>query len=202
MTCLHALIVAFYGRLLPVYETRLAFNFEVFVSGKYGLWCTFRVVPDSVVPRVWQSWILERGSLTKRLIKASHGNFRVRIVKQQWQVPDLSERLVLGLKSRERALIREVELLCAEQVWVRARSIIPNATLTGEERQLANLGTRPLGAFLFSSRTMRRGQLELSAYQDRDLGQIYGRRSVFYLQNKPLLVSEYFMPNVLTGLNG
>ncbi len=168
------------------------------MSGKYDQWSTFRVVPDSVIPRAWQSWVLDRGSLTKRLIKASNGDFRVRVVRQDWQVPELSEQLALGLRFREKALIREVELLCAEHVWVRARSVIPNATLTGKERQLASLGTRPLGAFLFSSRTMMRGALELNSYLDSEQGNIYGRRSVFFLQNKPLLVSEYFMPNVLT----
>lgn len=150
-----------------------------------------------VVPRFWQDWVLDRGSLTKRLIQHSKGNFRVRIKQQQWARPSLSERRVLKLKDREFALIREVELLCNEEVTVRARSVIPLATLCGEERALAHLGTKPLGAFLFASRVMRRSPLELSKSLLPDGEQCFTRRSLFYLRSKPILVNETFLPVLL-----
>jgi len=95
------------------------------------------------------------------------------------------------------ALVREVELCCFGQIWVRARSIIPETTLSGEERQLKHLGDKPLGAFLFKSRTMKRRALELASFQDENGEAFYARRSVFMLHGKPLLVSEYFLPELL-----
>ena len=153
-------------------------------------------IPRWKVPSAHRSWVFDQGSLTKRLVETSAHNFRVRVTFQGWAVPSSDERRVLAIKERQMALVREVELLCYEQVWVVARSVIPAQTLTGSERQLKYLGDKPLGAFLFRSRVMSRSTLE-SVFSDfRGVGKVYGRRSVFNLRHKPLLVSELFMPRV------
>ncbi len=171
-------------------------------------WHTFKRVPSFYLPHEWRDWVLDRGSLTQRLIQASHGNFSVRVVRQQWLQPNRDEALLLNCPTKALALIREVELLCYGEVWVVARSIIPYTTLTGTERQLRVLGNRPLGAFLFKSKTMKRGPLQVSKATPERLsmqaGQalresLWGRRSLFFLHNKPLLVSELFMPAALSG---
>lgn len=171
-------------------------------------WHTFRRVPSFYLPNEWRDWVLDRGSLTQRLIHASNGHFSVNVVRQQWLHPNRDEALLLGCPITTRALIREVELLCHGEVWVVARSVIPNATLTGAERQLKILGNRPLGAFLFKSRSMKRGPLQVSKaspeFLSMQAGQtlrdpLWGRRSLFFLHGKPLLVSELFMPTALSG---
>jgi len=140
--------------------------------------------------------VLDTGSLTKRLVKASNGEFSVRVTFQGWGYPSRDEMKVLNIPVRQKALIREVELLCFSDVWVTARSVIPNSTLSGAEKQLQFMGNRPLGAFLFKSRTMHRKPLEISMPISKHLKGIYGRRSVFLLHEKPLLVSELFLPCV------
>lgn len=159
-------------------------------------WHGYRRVPASFMPRPWQRWVLDRGSLTKRLVDASSGNFEVKVRAQTLCVPTLSERNALGLNTRSKALVREVELCCHGESWVTARSVIPLATLCGEERQLRHLGTKPLGAFLFASKSMRRERLEVSKLSG-SAGLSYARRSVFRLHNKPLLVTEYFRREVI-----
>lgn len=160
------------------------------------VWRRFRRVPDSALPRDRRAWVLDSGSLTKRLIKASQGDFSVRVTFQGWGFPSRDEKKVLKVPMRQKALIREVELICFGEVWVTARSVIPNSTLSGAEKQLQFMGTRPLGAFLFKARTMQRKPLEISMPISKSLEGIYGRRSVFLLHQKPLLVSELFMPCV------
>ena len=150
------------------------------------------------MPREWQEWVLDRGSLTKRLQHASNGDFYVRVTKQSIAPPSLGERRALQLASGRQALVREVELVCHGEVWVRARSVIPLTTLSGEERQLRTLGSKPLGAFLFASRSMKREQLEISRFNDHD-GASFARRSVFKLHGKPLLVVEHFCNAVIAG---
>ena len=159
-------------------------------------WHAYRRVPASFMPRQWQEWVLDRGSLTKRLQHASNGDFYVRVQKQCIALPSLSERKALKLAIGRQALIREVELVCHGAVWVRARSVIPLSTLSGEERQLRSLGDKPLGAFLFASRSMKREQLEISRYID-NTGASFARRSVFKLHGKPLLVVEHFCNAVI-----
>ena len=160
------------------------------------VWRRFRRVPESALPRDRRSWVLDTGSLTKRLVKASNGEFSVRVTFQGWGYPSRDEMKVLNIPVRQKALIREVELLCFSDVWVTARSVIPNSTLSGAEKQLQFMGNRPLGAFLFKSRTMHRKPLEISMPISKHLKGIYGRRSVFLLHEKPLLVSELFLPCV------
>lgn len=150
-----------------------------------------------MLPRRWHSWLLDQGSLTLRLQRLSQGDFRVRVCQQGWAYPQQSEYQALGLASHRQALVREVELLCKGQVWVRARSVIPHTTLCGEERQLQYLGTKPLGAFLFKSRAMQRKNFQLASFSTENGQRCYGRRSLFLLHQKPLLVSEIFMPIVL-----
>lgn len=163
---------------------------------RQNVWRPYRSVPVWVLPQAWRRWVLDKGSLTKRLIQASDGNFAVRVTFQGWDYPRCDEARVLGIPGRQKALIREVELLCYGEPWVRARSVIPGTTLTGPERQLRYLGNRPLGAFLFRSRTMRRKAIEVASLNVHGDEPMYGRRSVFLLHNKPLLVSELFLPAI------
>jgi chorismate--pyruvate lyase len=160
------------------------------------VWRCFRRVPESALPRNRRAWVLDAGSLTKRLVKVSHGDFAVRVTFQGWGYPSRDEMKVLKVPVRQKALIREVELLCFGVVWVTARSVIPHSTLSGAEKQLQFMGNRPLGAFLFKARTMHRQPIEVSMPISKHLKGVYGRRSVFLLHDKPLLVSELFMPCV------
>ncbi len=150
-----------------------------------------------------QDWLLDSGSLTARLIAQSSGQFKVQLVRQMMGLPRLNECLALGMKRPALALIREVALCGNREPWVFARSILPLNSLTGRLRHLRKQGTRPLGAFLFSQPQLTRSAIAVArisrdhAYvPDNLVGDqlLWGRRSVFYLQQKPLLVSEVFLP--------
>ena len=154
-------------------------------------------------------WLLDTESLTHRVRQACGGRFRVRVLSQGWGRPLRSEARVLQLRGGERCLVREVQLLCDERPWVFARTIIPATTLSGPQLRLARLGSRPLGAVLFADPSMRRGAVQIAAITDRHgmfaratrelkqrPAQIWGRRSVFRVGDKPLLVSEIFLPGL------
>ncbi len=121
----------------------------------------------------------------------------------------LNERLLLSLRHGTAGFVRQVRLVCRNEPCVFARTVIPNATLSGARRRLARLGNKPLGAVLFADPGMRRGALQLArispgeglfAAATRGLQpaplEIWGRRSVFYLKGNPLLVSEIFLPGI------
>jgi len=161
------------------------------------------------VPADMSDWLFDRGSLTRRLQTASPQNFRVQLVAQGWQRPMLNEAVRLGVSPDRMALLRQVYLFCDDRPVVYARTVIPISTLSGAERHLACLGNRPLGAVLFASPNMRRDEVEVAcirsgqriftrATQTLDSApvSIWGRRSVFYLSGKPLLVSEVFLPDI------
>ncbi|WP_229838154.1 chorismate--pyruvate lyase family protein [Cellvibrio zantedeschiae] len=150
-----------------------------------------------------RSWLLDNGSLTAKLLKLSQGDFRVEVLRQLNARASLSEAQALGINPHQICLIREVILRGHNQPWVFARSVLPLSSLTGNLRHLRKQGNRPLGAFLFSQPHLKRSPIALSlisrhhAYVPEKLvgdAQIWGRRSIFSLSDKPLLVSEVFLP--------
>lgn len=150
--------------------------------------------------------LLDTGSLTQRLLRASDGDFAVERIVEAWQRPNFSERRRLGLADREYAFLREVALVCKGEVWVIARSIIPRRSLVGSCKHLSSLGNRPLGATLFKDPTLSRTLFEVCQLQVRQLPDFswetpkaadvcfWGRRSVFKLRGQELLVCEIFLP--------
>src|SRR5690606_26180586 len=145
---------------------------------------------DWILPRpqpVLQSWLLDPGSLTQRLKERSAGLFRVQVLEEKWvqrSSASLLQCFPLHL-TRCRMWSRKVLLQCGDMPWVMAHSLIPVTTMVGELRCLRTLSDRPLGGFLFRDPLLQRSQLELTRYQD-----IHGRRSLFHLQGRPLLVAE------------
>ena len=71
------------------------------------IWRSYRRVPVAKLPYQQRHWVLDRGSLTKRLIRASQGDFKVEISRQVWALPSLDERRLLKLPLGQRALIRD-----------------------------------------------------------------------------------------------
>ncbi|WP_157976675.1 chorismate--pyruvate lyase family protein [Parahaliea mediterranea] len=149
-----------------------------------------------------RAWLLDDGSLTRRIIANNPGQFRVQRLRQEWVTPLPSERRLLGLPLRQRALVREVILQVDDVPLVFARSLIPVSSLTGELRHLRQLRNRPLGAILFRMPGMQRSPFEVariggnSSYLPSFLRQTdstWGRRSCFDLQGRQLMVSEVFL---------
>jgi len=150
-----------------------------------------------------QTWLLDKGSLTTKLIKLSHGEFHVDVLRQFHGRASLNESQALNIDPHQLCLIREVVLCGHTQPWVFARSILPLSSLTGSLYHLRKQGTRPLGAFLFSQPHLKRSPIALSlisrhhAYVPENLmgdTQVWGRRSIFSIDDKPILVSEVFLP--------
>jgi chorismate--pyruvate lyase len=151
-------------------------------------------------------WLLDDSSLTARMIALCGKGFSVRVLSQGRQILDVEEAAAMSLGYQHSALVRQVLLCCDDRPLVYARTIIPASTIQGAGRKYANMGSRPLGAMLFADRTMQREAVEISVlpedhavYQYTNIkGTIWGRRSDFRVSGKPLLVSEYFLPEILS----
>lgn len=153
-------------------------------------------------PRL-RDWLLDSGSLTARLRRKSQGRFQVRVLRQSWGLPRLSERRLLDMADREWGLVREVLLCGAGEPWVFARSVMPARSLEGDLRRLRQLDSRPLGHLLFSYPSMERGQYQLcrmpaamlpAVAQAQSGDALWGRRSRFELAGRGIMVSEIFLP--------
>lgn len=175
------------------------------------VWRSHTMLMGHEVSSEMAPWLFEKGSLTRRILLHCKTSFRVEVLSQQWQRPMLNEALRLGAHPEHLALIREVILYCDDVPWVFARSVLPRKTLTGPRRFLGKLGNRPLGEVLFSDPYIKRDALEVAEIKKGQRmfrcatqclknppGYVWGRRSVFYLHKKPLLVNEVFLPSILS----
>ncbi len=111
----------------------------------------------------------------------------------------------MSLNNVRSALVRQVLLCRGDDPLVYARTVIPATTIQGAQRRYANMGNRPLGAMLFADRTMRREAVQVAMLPEKHEAHkytktdapVWGRRSVFRVAGKPILVSEYFLPELL-----
>jgi len=178
-----------------------------------GRWQDADAVLRRALPHAMRGWLYDPCSLTQRLQQAcaenGAGGFAVRVQSQRRQRPLRSERRLLGMQDHEFALVRQVQLMCAGEPWVFARTVVPLRSLRGRGRRLACLGNRPLGAMLFADKSIRRGRLQVAHVMAGDAifenaidglkvlpEAIWGRRSVFHFAGRPLLVNEFFLPGV------
>ncbi|MFT5758916.1 MAG: chorismate--pyruvate lyase [Alteromonadaceae bacterium] len=153
-------------------------------------------------------WLLDPCSLTARFKKHCQ-HFRIEVLGQQIQACASSEANE-DIKAGEQVLVREVLIYCDDKPQVFARSLLPLKSLTGEEQQLAHLGNQSLGQVLFNNPELIRKNIEVSSFDAQDSlsdllislslpssDEIWGRRSVFILHDKPLMVAEIFLPGSL-----
>lgn len=171
---------------------------------------TWKVQHDEI-PCPWQAWLLHAGSFMQRLVQHGVSDARIQVLHQCWQLPEPEERELLGMDFRVYALIREVLILSMDNDWMFARTIFPRRTLTGQQQQLARLKNRSLGSVLFKDPALQRSEFVIAYLQPElrwhakvvqvvghTLPDLWARRSLFTLHGKSLLLTEVFLPDIVT----
>ena len=164
-------------------------------------------------PPQWQPWLSDTGSLTQRIEQVIGQKLEVLVLRDCRQNLDSDESRYFHFKIK-RCRIREV-LLCANGIpLVMARSIIPTMSSSGSNHAVLRLGKKPLGAVLFAKSRMhsRKKPLREIARLDKhstlwkkcvqqypELPSVtWARRTLYELKGHPLLVSEVFLPALLS----
>ena len=122
----------------------------------------------------------------------------------------LDESVLLGLAPQQLAYSREVLLYADGQPVVFAHSAFAREHLRGAWLDVRTLGNKSLGALLFANPLVERKPLHYRALRNtHPLHQraatvlndpphrLWARRSLFYLHDEPLLVTEVFLPGIL-----
>ncbi len=167
---------------------------------RYRLQQRMRICADA---ETGSSWLGDDGSLTRKLVALSKDQFEVQVLRQEVATPGAAEANALKMTQQTPVMIREVVLKGRGRPWVFARSILPMTTMTGRLAGLRTLSNQPLGELLFQDPSMTREPLEAACLPARILSvpaalaagdePLWARRSVFFLDQKPLLVSEVFL---------
>lgn len=154
-------------------------------------------------------WLRDRGSLTLR-IQQRCTHFAVRGVRGGLARIARDESALLGIAPQQLAWSRAVFLYADDQPVVFAHSACAHEHLRGAWSAVRTLGNKPLGALLFAHPLVERKPLHYQALRNtHPLYQravtvlndpphrLWARRSLFYLHDAPLLVTEVFLPGIL-----
>lgn len=161
----------------------------------------------------YRKWLLERGSLTARLMQR-YADFSVTAVNLKSVKPETEEAGQLHISARAKVLVREVVLMGQQRPVVFAHSVLPYQSMRREWRGLGRLGSKPLGEVLFSNPLVKRTALsykKLTAqhklYQSAVAHVaskppcLWARRSVFNLNGARIMVVEIFLPALIDKEN-
>ena len=156
--------------------------------------------PNSMegVPRDVFAVLQDQASLTARLKHISQGDFSVEVIEEGWVQLSNPELLAefAPVTAAHRFWSRHVVLHGNGQPWVLAHSLLPEHAIFSPLRKVMDLNEEPLGQFLFQNPDLRRTNLELVKSRES----LWGRRSLFYLHNKPIMVAEFFVPEFPFGV--
>ena len=143
----------------------------------------------------WMPWLRDPGSLTQLLKARSNQQFSVQVLNEAWQsqLPGQLRREFGPVAEDHEFWSRQVLLKGRGVPWVMAHTLIPKHSLQGKLQQLLELSNQPLGEFLFSQPGLIRAGLEITPAGESG----WGRRSVFILHSKPIMVAEFFLPALL-----
>ena len=154
-------------------------------------------------------WLHDHGSLTQRIQQRCE-NFVVRPVRNSLARIAFDESSVLGIQLHQLAYSREVFLHADGKPVVFAHSICARQYLHRAWSSISGLGNRSLGSLLFTHPLVIRQPLRYKALQSHHPlyrsaatvlvdapDRLWARRSLFYLHDAPLLVTEVFLPEIL-----
>lgn len=154
-------------------------------------------------------WLSDPGSFMQRLVRHGVNDAQIRVLKEGWQLPARDEQRQLGLSCDADAWVREVSIYSEKNIWMYARTVIPQQTLTGEMRELQHLKDRSLGSILFQHPDMKRSEFKffnvhtetecykrMAEYLKLPDKPLHARQSQFKIKEKSLLLTEVFFPDV------
>ncbi|WP_336294256.1 chorismate lyase [Bartonella sp. CB169] len=142
---------------------------------------------DPSIPENIRDWLMEFGSMTLRL-KSHCTCIRVEPQRECFITRDKLKEEAEHLPKSVRYWLREVVLMGDNQPWLLGRTVIPQETLLEQNQAMMNLGSVPLGHYLFNSDKLTRDYIHIGQ-QDA----LWGRRSRLRLTGKPLLLTEVFL---------
>lgn len=136
--------------------------------------------------------VLEQGSLS-RLLAQHCQQLKVNVLNNQPIAQDCLSDDEQSLLLPENCWLREVVLQGDNTPWVIGRTLIPESTIRDPQHDLSKQGDRPLGLTVFSADNVYRDALQVG-WVKTPHGRLLARRSRLWMNHKPMLVAELFLP--------
>lgn len=115
------------------------------------------------------------------------------IISWQEEIPLPEENQRLGLPERAAAMVRQVTLQGDGVPWTQGRLVVPLSTYHHAKEKFDTLGNRLLGeTLLYPDANITRSGFEFAEIAPAH----FARRSVFWMEQHPLLLTEIFLPAI------
>ncbi len=168
-------------------------------------WLTEQGVQEEQINPPMQSWLLEKGLLTKRLRSLCGAHFRLEVLHgpgADWDALTLANSSIATYEFK-----REVVMWCGEEPCIYAQTKVSEST-ANMHPWLRTLGAEPLGERLQSLADVTRSDFAFTCVGACDsddypvgrlsiTGPLWARRSTFTIRSHELIVIEVFLPGLL-----
>src|ERR1700683_1276298 len=132
------------------------------ISGKANAgsveWLPAERFGQATVDAQLRAWLIGKGLLSLRMKAGCGGRVALRLVDHWTGLLRAAHKSALRVQD-DAGLFRDVEMCCAEKVWVFAQTVVPDSTLCAHP-WLAELGDSPLGETLSDLSGVERGPYE------------------------------------------
>lgn len=151
-------------------------------------------------------WLYSQSSLTQKIRDLYiDRNIHVQLLSLKPVLLTAKQSQLMNLPLRQYALEREILLYVDKTPLVYAKTHMPMMSLQGEHRRLRMLGNRVLGDYVFAHKASKRDSLWVFQpkdviVQEKRYNNTPCRSSLFLLSNKPILVTEHFLPELTNHL--
>ena len=165
------------------------------------------------IPEALSEWIQCTTSITDRAKKYA-GHIEIELLNHEWTLKTFEETYPYVIKT-EPLFLREIYMRCDDVPWWYARTLIPKTTYHLRQSRLDALGACPLGDLLYHDPLIVRTPFEYSALSPSTpeykqalshlplcsgIDLLWARRSIFWIEKKPLFLMEVFLPTLLKAL--
>lgn len=170
-------------------------------------WTPVSQANKGLIPDHYMPW-LEKPYILSKALKSISKTFSVQLISQSLGVLTADEKTILDAKDPF-SYVRQGYLMCDEKAYVYTRVCIPYKTLYINKEAFENLGSRPIGeTLLYNNPNTTRGEFEVNSFSSdstlfkdtyfykKNVPEIWGRRSLFHMNDNPLLISEFFLSSI------
>lgn len=161
------------------------------------VWSTRNRLPHFLLPKPWQYWLLDNGSLSAKLAASKAGVYRVQVLSEGYAQAHPVEQHWNACAASV-FWCREVCLYLGETPVIYARTLMPADTPNPQLHAMRHLASRPLGDYLFQHPRLQRGDIQINRCPANRLGLHFCRHSSFHLPKQAIFIAEGFCQNLLT----
>ena len=138
---------------------------------------------------IQRAWLFEPNSITER-IKRNH-SFELELVSEHIEELDYLDKRIVGIAKNE-STVRRVKLFGDRKELVFGESIIPQETKEHGFAGLKNLGSKPLGDLIFTSKRFKKMRVLFAKFEFNN-NKYWGRITVFRVNGYPMSIKEIFI---------